>query len=82
MKITMYSTTTCGYCVMLKDWLQKQHIDFTEYKVDQNPLAAQQMIQLSGQMGVPFTTIEADNGTVTNILGYDVPAFKKVLSIS
>lgn len=82
MKITMYSTTTCGYCVMLKEWLQKQQIDFTEYKVDQNPLAAQQMIQLSGQMGVPFTTIEADNGTVTNILGYDVPAFKKVLSIS
>lgn len=79
MKITMYSTNTCGYCHMLRDWFQSKGITFTEYKVDQNPIAAQHMINLSGQMGVPFTTIEKDNGEVVKILGFDRPKFEAIL---
>lgn len=77
-KITVYSTTTCPYCVMLKTWLNDQKIEFKEYLVDQNPIAAQQMINLSGQRGVPFTTIEEDD-QITKILGFDVPRLKATL---
>lgn len=79
MKITVYTTATCGYCKMLKSWLKEKNVDFTEYRVDQNPFAAQNMVQLSGQMGVPFSTVEKDDGTVEKILGFDRARFEQIL---
>ncbi len=81
-KITVYSTTTCPYCVMLSRWLNEKNIKFSEYKVDLNPIAAQSMVNLSGQMGVPFTTIEGDDGSIEKILGFDVPRFKVALGVN
>ena len=74
----MYTTATCGYCNMLKSWLKSKDISYTEYRVDQNPIAAQNMINLSGQMGVPFTTIEKDDGTTESILGFDRARFEQI----
>ena len=71
MKITVYSTTTCPYCAMLKKWLDEKHVEYTNYMVDSNPYAAQMMVSQSGQQGVPFTTIEHDDGTVDKIIGFD-----------
>lgn len=79
MKITIYSTRTCGYCVMLKKWLDDKSIKYTVYNVDENPIAAQNMVRLSGQMGVPFSTIEYDDGKTENILGFDRPKFERAL---
>lgn len=78
-KITVYSTTTCPYCVMLTRWLKDKGIEYTEYKVDLNPIAAQQMIQLSGQRGVPFTTIERDGKDTAMVLGFDPGTIEHVL---
>lgn len=80
MKITVYSTTTCPYCVMLKNWLGDKSVEFTEYLVDRNPIAAQNMVNLSGQMGVPFSTVEYDDGRVEKILGFDRPRFEAALA--
>lgn len=82
MKITVYSTTTCPYCVMLKRWLDEKKVEYTEYMVDKNPFAAQMMVQQSGQMGVPFSTIEHEDGTVDKILGFDRNGFEAVLQKS
>lgn len=79
MKITIYSTQTCPYCVMLKNWLDDKGVAYTNYMVDQNPIAAQQMVQLSGQMGVPFSTVEYDDGQVEKILGFDRVRFESAL---
>lgn len=79
MKITVYSTTTCPYCVMLKRWLDDKKIEYTDYLVDRNPYAAQMMIEQSGQRGVPFSTIEHDDGTVDKVLGFDRARFESIL---
>ena len=79
-KITVYSTQTCPYCIMLTRWLNDKKLQYTEYKVDMNPIAAQQMIQLSGQRGVPFTTIEKDNGEVVKVLGFDRATIETALA--
>ena len=79
MKITVYSTTTCPYCVMLKRWLDDKKIAYTDYLVDKNQFAAQNMVQLSGQMGVPFSTIEHDDGSVDKIIGFDRGRFEAAL---
>ncbi len=82
MKTTVYSTTTCPYCKMLVKWLNEHNIDYTEYKVDLNPYAAQTMVALSGQMGVPFTTIEDEaSGSLEKVLGFDVPALNTIFNL-
>lgn len=79
MRVTVYSTTTCPYCVMLKRWLDEKKIEYTDYMVDKNPFAAQMMVQQSGQRGVPFSTIEHEDGTLDKILGFDRARFEAVL---
>lgn len=79
MTITVYSTTTCPYCVMLKKWLTSNKIDFTDIYIDRDKDAARTMVELSGQMGVPFTTVEDSSGTIHGVLGYDTATLKHLL---
>lgn len=80
-KVTVYSTNTCPYCVILNRWLKEKGIEYTEYKVDENPYAAQMMVSLSGQRGVPFTTIEDEQGETKGILGFDVATLQTTLGV-
>ena len=80
MKITIYSTRTCAYCYALKNWLDGKSVKYTEYLVDENPIAAQNMVRLSGQMGVPFSTVEFNDGKQLNILGFDRSRFEFALN--
>ncbi|MBI2594505.1 hypothetical protein HYW39_02290, partial [Candidatus Curtissbacteria bacterium] len=50
--------------------------------VDEKPQEAQKMIEISGQMGVPFTVIEKDDGQSVNILGFDKTRIDEALGIS
>ena len=80
MKITIYSTTTCPYCVMLKRWLDDKKVEYTDYLVDKNPYAAQMMMQQGGQGSVPFTVIEHDNGEADRVLGFNRMQFEDILA--
>ena len=80
MKITVYSTQTCAYCAMLKRWLDERSLKYTNHNVDEDRNAAAEMVSLSGQMGVPFSTIELDDGRKAKILGFDVEKLEAVLS--
>lgn len=82
MKITIYSTKQCPYCVMLKRWLDEKGAKYTEYMVDENPIAAREMIRLSGQMGVLFSTVEWGNSEMRKILGFDRASFEDVFKKS
>lgn len=82
LKITIYTTTTCPFCKMQKDYLASKNIRFEEVLVDNNPLKAQEMIEMSGQMGVPFTIIEREDGQKITILGFDRPKIDEALGLS
>lgn len=72
MKIIVYSTTTCPYCGMLKDYLNQKGLPFTERLLDQDEVAKNEMTALSGGfMGVPFLYVEKDNGTKETVVGFD-----------
>ena len=77
----MYTTVTCPFCKMQKDYLKSKNIQFSEILVDQNPDEAQKMIEISGQMGVPFTVITKDSGAQENILGFDKARIDAALGI-
>lgn len=65
---------------MLRGWLDGKSVEYTNYNVDQNPIAAQAMVGLSGQMSVPFSTVEHADGRLEKILGFDRPRFEAALS--
>ena len=82
MKITIYSTTTCPYCKMLKAYLKEKNISFTEKIVDQDDAARDEMVKISGGFqGVPFTVIEKD-GKKETVLGFDKGKINSILGIS
>ncbi|UCD02662.1 MAG: glutathione S-transferase N-terminal domain-containing protein [Candidatus Aenigmatarchaeota archaeon] len=73
-KVKVYSTPTCPYCHMLKEFLKEKKIEYEEINVAEDIEAAKQMVEKSGQMGVPQLEI---NGKI--IVGFDQPAIEKEL---
>ena len=80
-KITIYSTTTCGFCIMLKNYLNSKGIKYDVKMADEDHELAKELYQKSGQLGVPFTIIEKEDGTEEKILGFDRPKFDTVLGL-
>lgn len=73
MDVTVYTTNHCSFCVMLKDWLTQIDVPFTEINVEEDQEAAERMVAMSGQMAVPFTTVQGEDGQVNGVLGFDRP---------
>lgn len=80
-KVTMYKTTTCPYCKMEGEYLKSKGINFEEIYVDQDAKAAEEMVKISNQMGVPFTVIIKDDGTQETILGFDRARIDQALGL-
>ncbi len=56
--VTIYTTTQCPYCHLLKGFLQQNNIPFQEVNVENDPAAMQEVVRQTGQMGVPQTEID------------------------
>ncbi len=79
--VRIYTTTTCPYCNMEKGYLGSHGIKYENFYVDNDPNAATEMLEKSGQMGVPFTIIQKENGTEEKILGFDKERLNEALGI-
>lgn len=75
-KVVIYSTPTCPYCHMAKEYFTANNVKFQDINVAADHKAASDMIKKSGQMGVPVIDI---GGTI--IVGFDKPAIKKALGL-
>jgi glutaredoxin 3 len=74
MAVTIYTTPSCGYCKVAKDYFRSQHVPFTEYNVASDQRRAEEMTRKSGQMGVPVIDV---NGRI--IVGFNKPEIEKAL---
>lgn len=79
--ITIYSTATCGFCRMLKSYLQSNDIAYIEKKADEDQALARELYDKSGQLGVPFSIIVDEKGNEEKILGFDRPRIDAALGI-
>jgi glutaredoxin 3 len=64
--VIIYSTKTCPYCVMAKEYLKSKNVSFEDVDVAQDTNKAMEMIRKSGQQGVPVLDV---NGKV--IVGFN-----------
>ncbi len=74
--VTIYSTRTCQFCKMTKAFLNEHKIPFQEKDVTTDSELQHEMIQKSGQMGVPVTDID---GTI--VIGFDKGRLSQLLGI-
>jgi len=75
-KVRVYSTPACPWCIRTKQFLKENNILFEDVDVSSNQEAAEEMIQKSGQMGVPVLDIEGEI-----IVGFDKERIKSALGI-
>jgi len=74
-KIKVYSTPTCPWCERVKEFLKERKVEFEDIDVSMNREAAMEMIEKSGQMGVPVIDI---NGRI--IIGFNQAAIEEALN--
>jgi glutaredoxin 3 len=74
MNVVVYTTPTCGYCYQAKEFLSRQGIPFKEKNVAADRRAATEMVQLSGQQGVPVITVDGEV-----VVGFNQPRLRQLL---
>ena len=76
MKVEVYSTPTCMYCNLLKDFLKENDVEFTEINVAEDEEKRNYIVEKSGQMGVPVTIIGDEV-----IVGFNQAKISEILNI-
>lgn len=73
--ITIYSATWCAFCHAAKDYLDGKGIAYTDLDIEKDPKYAQEVVDKSGQMGIPVLDID---GAI--IVGFDRPKIDAALA--
>ena len=76
MAVKIYTTPTCPWCAKTKEFFKENKVKFTQIDVGSNQKAAKEMMEKSGQMGVPVTDI---NGEI--IVGFNESKLRKALKL-
>ena len=74
--VTIYSTPTCHFCHAAKDFFTANHVQFTDYDVASDLEKRKEMIDKTGQMGVPVIDI---GGEI--IVGFDESRLRQLLAL-
>ena len=70
--ITIFTTNTCAYCVMVKRWLQAKGYNYEEVNLDSNPDRQKEAFEMSGQLSVPITIVTRQDDSKEVVVGYNL----------
>lgn len=76
-KIEIFSTTTCHFCSLAKEWFKEKGLEYTEYNVATDMEKRKEMVEITGQLGVPVVKIGEEV-----LIGYNPSKMAEILSIS
>lgn len=74
--VKVYSTPTCPWCTRVKEFLTQNNIEFENVDVSTDRASAQEMVQKSGQMGVPVVDVDGEM-----VVGFDEGRLKELLNL-
>lgn len=78
--ITIFTTNTCAYCVMVKKWLNAKGHAYEEVNLDNSPERQQEAYEASGQLAVPVTIVTKQDDSKEVIVGYNLAKLAPALS--
>ena len=70
--ITIFTTNTCAYCVMVKKYLANKGVSYEEVNLDQNPERQAEAQRLSGALTVPVTVVTHQDDSQDVIVGFNL----------
>ncbi len=76
-EVTIYTTPTCSYCKQAKEFFEENSVEYTEHDVSSDTEKRQEMVEKSGQMGVPVIFIGDDM-----VVGFDKDRVSEMLELS
>ena len=76
MAVTIYTTNTCPYCELAKEFFHEHNVAFTEINVQQDRAKIPEMIEKSGQTGVPVIDV---NGSI--VVGFNEGKLREFLKL-
>jgi len=76
-QVTIYSTPTCHFCHAAKEFFDANHVAYTDYNVASDLTKRQEMIQKSGQMGVPVIDVGGEL-----VVGFDEDRLRELLNVA
>lgn len=79
--VTIYTTPTCGYCKATKEFFKEHNVEYSEIDVATDQDKAREMVEKSGQMGVPVIVVESE-GKEELIVGFDQPKLTGALGLA
>lgn len=74
--VKIYSTPTCVYCKMAKEFFKKNNISYQEFNVAEDEKAREEMVHKSGQLGVPVIDVDGEI-----IVGFNEDVLRKALGL-
>ncbi|MFH1979106.1 MAG: glutaredoxin domain-containing protein [Patescibacteria group bacterium] len=80
-KVKIYSTPTCTYCVLAKNWFKENNIEFEEFDVSQNEAKRNELVEKTGQMAVPVIEVEKEGEETELVVGFDKDKLSELLGI-
>jgi glutaredoxin len=78
--ITIFTSNTCAYCVMVKKWLGAKGYTYEEVNIDQHPERQKDAFEMSGQLAVPVTVVTKEDDTREVIVGYNLARLAPAVS--
>jgi glutaredoxin-like YruB-family protein len=75
-KVEIYSTPTCHFCHMAKDFFTANSVAFSDYDVSKDEAKRSEVVERSGQMGVPVIFIDGEM-----VIGFNEPKLRELLGL-
>lgn len=70
--ITIYTTTTCSYCPMVKQYLKSKGLTYDEVNLEEHPDQQAKVYEMSGALTVPVTIVTKQDDTQDVVIGYNL----------
>ncbi|MES3032071.1 MAG: glutaredoxin family protein [Patescibacteria group bacterium] len=74
--VIIYSTPSCHFCHMAKEFFKEKNVPFTDFDVASDPEKRKELVEKSGQLGVPVIIIDNDL-----IVGFNKPKIVELLGL-
>lgn len=76
-KVEIFSTPTCHFCHLAKDWFQEKGVEYVEYDVAADIEKRKEMVEMTGQLGVPVIKIGDDV-----VIGFNPNKISQILDLT
>lgn len=70
--ITIFTTNTCAYCGMVKQFLDKKGLSYDVVNLDEEPERQEEVLQMSGALTVPVTVVTKQDDSKSVVIGYNL----------